>query len=75
MQNRSCIQSVGEGFKQQNNVEITAAIDQPPFYEPGAVISHELIHGFDSLRHQFGPDGSLRDWWTLQAVAKIQLVH
>jgi hypothetical protein len=51
---------VNAGYQpQRNNVDITAAIVQPPFYVPGAdaavnyctigaVIGHELTHGFDS---------------------------
>lgn len=65
-----------------NNVDITAAIVQPPFYMPGAdaavnyctigaVIGHELTHGFDSMGRQFGPAGNLRDWWTPAATAKF----
>ena len=67
---------------QRNNVDITAAIVQPPFYVPGAdaavnyctigaVIGHELTHGFDSQGRQFGPAGNLRDWWTPQATAQF----
>lgn len=67
---------------QRNNVDITAAIVQPPFYKPGAdaavnyctigaVIGHELTHGFDSQGRQFGPAGNLRDWWTPQATGKF----
>ncbi len=67
---------------QRNNVDITAAIVQPPFYVPGAdaavnyctigaVIGHELTHGFDSQGRQFGPAGNLRDWWTSQATKKF----
>lgn len=67
---------------QQNNVDITAAIVQPPFYLPGAdaavnyctigaVIGHELTHGFDSMGRQYGPAGNLRDWWTPAATARF----
>jgi putative endopeptidase len=67
---------------QRNNVDITAAIVQPPFYKPGAdaavnycsigaVIGHELTHGFDSQGRQFGPAGNLKDWWTPQANAEF----
>jgi putative endopeptidase len=66
-----------------NNIDITAAIVQPPFYLPGAdaavnyctigaVIGHELTHGFDSFGRQFGPAGNLRDWWTPQAAAEFK---
>ncbi|WP_168224653.1 M13 family metallopeptidase [Rhodoferax aquaticus] len=65
-----------------NSIDITAAIAQPPFYKQGAdpavnyctmgaVIGHELTHGFDSFGRQFGPAGNLRDWWTPQATAEF----
>jgi putative endopeptidase len=68
---------------QTNSIDITAAIVQPPFYKPGAdpavnyctigaVIGHELTHGFDSFGRQFGPAGNLRDWWTPQATAEFK---
>lgn len=61
-----------------NTIDITAAILQPPFYQPGgdvaanycaigAVIGHEITHGFDSLGRQFDPRGNLRNWWTAAA--------
>ena len=67
---------------QRNSVDITAAIVQPPFYVPGAdaavnyctigaVIGHELTHGFDSQGRQYDAAGSLRDWWTPQATARF----
>ena len=30
----------------------------------GAVIGHEIGHGFDDQGRKFGPDGGLKDWWT-----------
>ena len=68
---------------QANNIDITAAIVQPPFYKPGAdlavnyctigaVIGHELTHGFDSNGRRYGPAGNLRDWWTPQATAEFK---
>jgi putative endopeptidase len=68
---------------QTNSIDITAAIVQPPFYKPGAdaavnyctigaVIGHELTHGFDSLGRQYGPAGNLRDWWTPQATVEFK---
>jgi putative endopeptidase len=58
-----------------NTIDITAAILQPPFYKPGAdaavnycaigaVIGHEITHGFDSLGRQYDAQGNLRNWWT-----------
>ena len=59
----------------QNNVNFPAGILQPPFYNPkadpavnyggaGAVIGHELTHGFDDEGRQFDASGNLKDWWT-----------
>jgi putative endopeptidase len=59
----------------QNNITFPAGILQPPFYDNqvddamnfggiGAVIGHELTHGFDDQGSQFDGDGNLRDWWT-----------
>ncbi|MFV8819599.1 M13 family metallopeptidase [Haliea sp. E17] len=58
-----------------NGIEIPAAFLQPPFYSPeqdvvantcamGAVIGHELTHGFDTRGRLYDADGRLRDWWT-----------
>lgn len=66
-----------------NSIDINAAILQPPFFVPGAdsavnyctvgaVIGHEITHGFDSFGRQFGPTGNLRDWWTPQATAEFK---
>src|ERR1700691_173848 len=59
----------------QNNITFPARILQPPFYDNqaddamnfggiGAVIGHELTHGFDDQGSQFDAEGNLRDWWT-----------
>ncbi len=61
----------------QNNINFPAGILQPPFYTNtadmavnfggiGAVIGHELTHGFDDQGRQYDADGNLRDWWTQQ---------
>jgi putative endopeptidase len=58
-----------------NEIVFPAGILQPPFFDPqaddavnygaiGAVIGHELTHGFDDKGRQFDADGNLRDWWT-----------
>jgi putative endopeptidase len=58
-----------------NEIVFPAAILQPPFFDPnadaavnygaiGAVIGHEIGHGFDDQGRKFGPDGGLQDWWT-----------
>ena len=58
-----------------NGIEIPAAFLQPPFYDAkadpavnyctmGAVIGHELTHGFDSQGRLYDARGNVRDWWT-----------
>jgi putative endopeptidase len=58
-----------------NEIVFPAAILQPPFFNPkadpainfggiGAVIGHEMTHGFDDSGAQFDGDGNLKDWWT-----------
>ncbi len=60
-----------------NEIVFPAGILQPPFFDPqaddaynygaiGAVIGHELTHGFDDEGHQFDADGNLKSWWTAQ---------
>jgi putative endopeptidase len=62
---------------QENDINFPAGILQPPFYDNkmddavnfgaiGAVIGHELTHGFDDQGRQFDAQGNLRDWWTDQ---------
>jgi endothelin-converting enzyme/putative endopeptidase len=70
---------------QENDVNFPAGILQPPFYDNklddavnygaiGAVIGHELTHGFDDQGRQFDAKGNLRDWWT-EADAKAFEEH
>jgi len=58
----------------RNDVEFPAGILQPPFYDRarddavnfgaiGAVIGHELTHGFDDQGRRFAGNGNLQDWW------------
>lgn len=58
-----------------NEIVFPAGILQPPFYDYqadaavnyggiGAVIGHELTHGFDDQGRQFDAHGNLKDWWT-----------
>ena len=58
----------------QNNITFPAGILQPPFYDNqaddamnfggiGAVIGHELTHGFDDQGSKFDANGNLRNWW------------
>ena len=66
---------------QMNEIVFPAGILQPPFFDPnaddavnygamGAVIGHEMTHGFDDEGRQFDPQGNLRDWWTAEDAAK-----
>ena len=61
-----------------NQITFPAAILQPPFFDPnadaavnygaiGAVIGHEMGHGFDNEGRKFDPKGKLRDWWSADA--------
>src|SRR5690348_10078561 len=58
-----------------NEIVFPAGILQPPFFDPkaddalnyggiGAVIGHEITHGFDDSGSQFDAQGDLRNWWT-----------
>jgi endothelin-converting enzyme/putative endopeptidase len=60
---------------QMNNINFPAGILQPPFYQvglddavnygaSGAVIGHELTHGFDDQGRQFDGAGNFTDWWS-----------
>ncbi|PRC93139.1 M13 family metallopeptidase [Solimicrobium silvestre] len=60
-----------------NEIVFPAAILQPPFFNAnaddavnygaiGAVIGHEISHGFDDQGSQYDEKGNLRDWWTKQ---------
>ena len=60
-----------------NEIVFPAGIMQPPFYDPkaddavnyggmGAVIGHEITHGFDDEGSKFDGHGNLRDWWTAE---------
>ncbi|HEX4426206.1 MAG TPA: M13 family metallopeptidase [Terriglobales bacterium] len=62
---------------QLNTINFPAGILQPPYFDKtkddavnfgsiGAVIGHEMTHGFDDEGRKFDPTGNLRDWWTEQ---------
>ena len=62
-------------YPSMNEIVFPAAILQPPFFNPdaddavnyagiGAVIGHEIGHGFDDQGSQFDAAGEVRDWWT-----------
>ena len=61
----------------QNEIVFPAAILQPPFFDMraddalnyggiGAVIGHEMTHGYDDRGSQFDAQGNYRNWWTPQ---------
>jgi len=67
----------------KNEIVFPAAILQPPFFDPdadpavnyggiGAVIGHEITHGFDDQGRASDADGQLRDWWTAEDAAKFK---
>jgi putative endopeptidase len=66
-----------------NEIVFPAAILQPPFFglnaddavnygSIGAVIGHEIGHGFDDSGSTFDGDGVLRNWWTDQDMAEFE---
>ncbi|MFT7399775.1 MAG: putative endopeptidase, partial [Rheinheimera aquimaris] len=66
-----------------NEIVFPAAILQPPFFNMeaddavnyggiGAVIGHEIGHGFDDQGAKYDGDGNLRNWWTEQDKTQFQ---
>jgi predicted metalloendopeptidase len=66
-----------------NEIVFPASILQPPFFDMraddavnyggiGAVIGHEISHGFDDKGSLSDGDGNLRDWWTKEDRARFQ---
>jgi putative endopeptidase len=66
-----------------NEIVFPAAILQPPFFDLnaddavnygaiGAVIGHEISHGFDDQGRKSDGQGNLRDWWTAQDAAAFE---
>lgn len=66
-----------------NQIQFPAGILQPPFFDAGAddavnygalgaVIGHEMTHGFDDSGRQYDAQGNLRDWWTPEDAAKYK---
>ena len=65
-----------------NEIVFPAGIMQPPFFDPkaddavnyggmGAVIGHEITHGFDDQGRQYDSEGNLKDWWTKEDADKF----
>jgi putative endopeptidase len=66
-----------------NEIVFPASILQPPFFDMaaddavnygaiGAVIGHEISHGFDDSGSKSDGDGNLRDWWTAEDRSRFQ---
>jgi putative endopeptidase len=66
-----------------NNINFPAGILQPPFFDfslddavnyggIGAVIGHEITHGFDDQGRHFDAEGNLADWWTPEDAERFQ---
>jgi len=64
--------------------EVTAGIAQPPLFDRnmdaavnfcrlGAIIGHEMTHGFDSGGRLFDAKGTMRDWWTPADTARFEV--
>ncbi|MGK9369188.1 M13 family metallopeptidase [Melioribacter sp. Ez-97] len=67
----------------RNDITFPAGILQPPFFNPeaddainygamGAVIGHEITHGFDDQGRKYDENGNLNDWWTEEDNNKFQ---
>ncbi|MDX1684802.1 MAG: M13 family metallopeptidase [Saprospiraceae bacterium] len=70
----------------QNEIVFPAAILQPPFYnykaDPavnyggiGAVIGHEISHGFDDQGSRFDAEGNMNNWWTERDREQFEALH
>jgi putative endopeptidase len=66
----------------RNEIVFPAGIMQPPFFDPtaddavnygamGAIIGHEIMHGFDDQGSQFDAQGNFNNWWTEQDRAEF----
>jgi endothelin-converting enzyme/putative endopeptidase len=68
-----------------NDINFPAGILQSPFFDPnatdaenyghmGAIVGHELTHGFDDQGRQFDGNGNLADWWTVEDGKKFDVM-
>jgi predicted metalloendopeptidase len=68
---------------ERNEIVFPAGILQPPFFDPkaddalnyggiGAVIGHEMTHGFDDRGRQYDPKGNLTDWWSVESANRFK---
>jgi putative endopeptidase len=67
----------------ENKIVFPAGILQPPFFDPsadaavnygsaGAIIGHEIMHGFDDQGRKIDETGSVRDWWTKEDATRFK---
>jgi putative endopeptidase len=67
----------------ENKIVFPAGILQPPFFDPtadaavnygaaGAIIGHEIMHGFDDQGRKIDENGAVRDWWTKQDATRFK---
>jgi putative endopeptidase len=67
----------------ENKIVFPAGILQPPFFDPsadaavnygaaGAIIGHEIMHGFDDQGRKIDENGAVRDWWTKDDAARFK---
>ncbi|HAY32766.1 MAG TPA: M13 family metallopeptidase [Ignavibacteria bacterium] len=78
-------QTVNAYYSSSNNeIVFPAGILQPPFYDPsaddavnyggiGAVIGHEISHGFDDQGRKYDSEGNMKDWWTEEDAANFKV--
>ncbi|MBV6477525.1 MAG: Neutral endopeptidase [Ignavibacteria bacterium] len=66
----------------KNEIVFPAGIMQIPFFDPdaddavnygsiGAVIGHEITHGFDDQGRKYDAEGNMKDWWTKEDASKF----
>ncbi|HLO20642.1 MAG TPA: M13 family metallopeptidase [Sphingomicrobium sp.] len=69
----------------ENKIVFPAGILQPPFFDPkadaavnygaaGAIIGHEIMHGFDDQGRKIDENGAVRDWWTKDDAARFKVL-
>jgi len=67
----------------ENKIVFPAGILAPPFFDPqadaavnygaiGAVIGHEIMHGFDDQGRKFDENGAAKDWWTKEDAERFK---
>lgn len=78
-------QTVNAYYNPSNNeIVFPAGILQPPFFyfdaddavnygSIGAVIGHEMTHGFDDEGRQYDADGNLKEWWTKEDAERFEV--